>query len=115
MSDKKYKIQESKRKWWILEKLLPTHFSMERDHEEDTRNLVRLNVYRLTDSSFGFYHSGVEFLNVEYTYCCGIGICYHKPKQCHFATLLGTIQLGYTEIDIGTFQDLLKGTFNILG
>ena len=35
--------------------------------------VIKLNVYRLRDSSLGFYHTGLEFDNREYTYCCGIG------------------------------------------
>lgn len=32
-------------------------------------NVVYLNVYRLRDSDLGFYHTGIVFLGVEYTYC----------------------------------------------
>ena len=77
---------------------------------EITENfVVKLNVYKLKDSSLGFYHTGVEFRNLEYTFCCGIGICYHKPRHCHFAILLGTIQLGFIEFDFENFQSVLKG------
>ena len=74
--------------------------------------VIRLNVYRLRDSSLGFYHTGLEYENKEYTYCCGIGICYHKPKRCHFAVHLGTKTLGYVDIDPESFQTILKGIMN---
>ena len=64
---------------------------------------IKLNVYKLKDSSLGLYHTGVEFGDLEYTYCHGIGIAYHKPKKCHFATLLGSKHLGSIEIDKETF------------
>ena len=70
---------------------------------------IKLNVYKLKDSSLGLYHTGVEFGDLEYTYCHGIGIAYHKPKKCHFATLLGSKHLGSTEIDKDAFQSILKG------
>ena len=73
--------------------------------------MIKLNVYRLRDSSLGFYHTGLEYDNREYTYCCGIGICYHKPKRCHFAVLLGTKPLGYVDIDSESFQTILKGKY----
>ena len=70
---------------------------------------VKLNVYRLKDSSIGFYHSGVAFKGHEYTYCCGVGICYHKPKKCHFASFLGTINLGFVNMDVENFRLILQG------
>ena len=74
---------------------------------------IKLNVYKLKDSSLGLYHTGVEFGELEYTYCHGMGIAYHKPKKCHFATLLGSKHLGFTEIDKNTFQSIIKGMFDI--
>ena len=70
---------------------------------------IKLNVYKLKDSSLGLYHTGVEFGDFEYTYCHGMGIAYHRPKKCHFATLLGSKNLGYTEISKDSFQNILKG------
>ena len=34
---------------------------------------------------------------------------HHRPKKCHFATLLGSKNLGYTEISKDSFQNILKG------
>ena len=70
---------------------------------------IKLNVYKLKDSSLGLYHTGVEFGDLEYTFCHGMGIAYHRPKKCHFATLLGSKNLGYTEISKDSFQSILKG------
>ena len=42
-------------------------------------------------------------------YLLYIGICYHKPKRCHFAVHLGTKTLGYVEIDSESFQTILRG------
>ena len=39
---------------------------------------IKLNVYKLKDSSLGLYHTGVEFGDLEYTYCHGMGIAYHR-------------------------------------
>ncbi len=72
--------------------------------------MVCLNVYRLKDSDLGFYHSGLVFCGVEYTYCQGIGICYHRPSQCSWAHHLGYVRLGYTQVDETSFEAILKGT-----
>ena len=72
---------------------------------------IKLNVYKLKDSSLGLYHTGVEFGDLEYTFCHGMGIAYHRPKKCHFATLLGSKNLGHTEISKDSFQNILKGDY----
>ena len=69
---------------------------------------IKLNVYRLKQSSIGLYHSGVVYKGYEYTYCCGVGICYHKPKKCHFASYMGTICLGFVNMDAEHFLRLLQ-------
>ncbi len=113
----------------LIQKLLPTRLSFDHGFDDNGKPIkrphpvftnfkfspviesstVRLNVYRLKESMVGLYHSGVEFRGLEYTYCCGIGICYHKPRKCQFAILLGSIRLGEIDIDLATFQGILKG------
>ena len=82
--------------------------NIEKCNSISERYPIKLNVYRLKDSSIGFYHSGVVFKGHEYTYCCGVGICYHKPKKCHFASYLGSICLGFVNMDAETFLHILQ-------
>ena len=53
-----------------------------------------------------FYYNYNSFMKKYLLY---IGICYHKPKRCHFAVHLGTKTLGYVEIDSESFQTILRG------
>lgn len=100
----------------LIQKFLPTQFSVDHNNTDDhheafrplTGTLVKLNVYRLADSTMGFYHTGFEFCDVEYTYCYDTGICFHTPRRCHFAQLLGTIRLGHVDISQQDFQTILK-------
>ena len=71
--------------------------------------MVYLHVYRLEDSKFGFYHSGLEYRGIEYTFCANIGICYHPPKKCTFAKHLGVVRLGKVEILEDEFKEVLRG------
>lgn len=69
---------------------------------------MRLNVYRINDK-IGFYHTGLVFENVEYTFCQTSGISSHEPKNVAFADFLGTVTLGKTLIGVEKFKKLLKG------
>ena len=71
--------------------------------------MAMLQVYRLEDSKFGFYHSGFEYRGIEYTFCANIGICYHAPKRCSFAKHLGVVRLGKVDIPPEEFKEILKG------
>ena len=71
--------------------------------------MVYLHVYRLEESKFGFYHSGLEYLGVEYTFCANIGICYHPPKKCTFAKHLGVVRLGTIQMEEEEFKEILRG------
>ena len=71
--------------------------------------VVQLNVYRLTDSRLGFYHTGLEFRNKEYTYCFNSGIIQHPPRRCKYATLLGTVTLGPVLASYDEFYEIMKG------
>ena len=71
--------------------------------------MVYLHVYRLEDSKFGFYHSGLEYRGTEYTFCANIGICYHPPKKCTFAKHLGVVRLGKVGILDDEFKEVLRG------
>lgn len=73
--------------------------------------MALLHVYRLEDSKFGFYHSGLEYRGLEYTFCANIGICYHPPKKCTFAKHLGVVRLGKVDILQEEFKQILKGNF----
>ena len=74
---------------------------------------MNLNVYRLTDSQLGFYHTGIEFRAREYTYCYEIGIIHHPPRRCKFAVLLGTVSLGPVLASYNQFWDIMRGNVNM--
>ena len=80
------------------------------DHSLAT--IVQLNIYRLTDSQLGFYHTGLEFRNREYTYCFDTGIIYHPPRRCKFAIFLGTVTLGPVLASYDQFWDIMRGNVN---
>ena len=71
--------------------------------------VVRLQVYQLRDSKLGFYHTGLEFRGLEYTFCANVGICHHTPKRCSFAEHLGIVTLGIVTLLEDEFKDILKG------
>ena len=77
--------------------------------ENSLAAIVHLNVYRLTDSHLGFYHTGLEFRNREYTYCCDSGIVHHPPRRCKFATILGYVTLGPSLASYDQFWDIMRG------
>ena len=75
--------------------------------------MVKLNVYKLTESQLGFYHTGVEFRGREYTYCFNLGICHHPPRSINFATFLGAVRLGPVLASYDQFWDVLRGDINM--
>ena len=66
-----------------------------------------VHVYRLKDCRLGFYHTGLELLGLEFTFCCGPGIVQHLPKMCEFADYLGTVELGNISITMAQLQEIL--------
>ena len=66
-------------------------------------------MYRLTDSRLGFYHTGLEFRQREYTYCFQNGIIHHPPRRCKFAELLGRVTLGPSLASYEQFWDIMRG------
>ena len=77
--------------------------------ETSLATIVQLNVYRLTDSRLGFYHTGLEFRNREYTFCFANGIIHHPPRKCKFAVLLGRVTLGPSLASYEQFWDIMRG------
>ena len=71
--------------------------------------MILLNVYRLNDSSMGFYHTGLVYDNDEFTFCQDTGIYCHSPRDCTWATYLGSVRLGSTLTKRKCFNLIILG------
>lgn len=70
---------------------------------------VLLNVYRLNDSRLGFYHTGLVYHRAEFTFCQDTGIYCHAPRDCAWATFLGSVRLGSTLTTQKRFNHMVLG------
>ncbi|XP_023345388.1 uncharacterized protein LOC111714496 isoform X2 [Eurytemora carolleeae] len=105
------RIPETWSRTKLIQKILPTNFSMKvQTRIEDYNEVsvpVYIHVYRLKDSDLGFYHTGIEIYCREYTYCCSLGIVQHDPRLCDFGDFLGTIYLGDVNLTQIQVEDIL--------
>ena len=71
--------------------------------------MILINVYRLKDSNLGFYHTGLVYDNDEFTFCQDTGIYCHSPRDCAWATYLGSVRLGTTLTKRKRFNLIILG------